>query len=180
MRLLAVSGSARRGSYNTALLAAAAAEGPPDTEIVVWRGLAEIPAFDEDLDRAPPGVVSLVDEIARADAVLFATPEYNASVPGALKNALDWVSWPVDLSPLRDKPTAVVGASRGIFGAVWAQAELRKILRAIGAQVDDRELPVPLAHQAFAADGSLRDPELTTRLRAIVRDLTRTTRRLAA
>ena len=93
MRLLAISGSLRRGSYNGALLAAAAATRPHGVEFVTWRGLAEIPAFDEDL-AVPPAVAALKREIARADAVLFATPEYNGSFPGALKNALDWVSRP--------------------------------------------------------------------------------------
>ena len=82
--------------------------------------------------------------------MLFATPEYNHSVPGQLKNALDWLSRPLKDSPLRNKPVAVVGASTGLFGAVWAQAELRKVLGAIGARVVDRELPVGLADDAFA------------------------------
>ena len=89
--------------------------------------------------------------------VLFATPEYNHSIPGQLKNALDWLSRPLKTSPLRNKPVAVVGASTGLFGAVWAQAELRKVLGAIGARVVDRELPVGLADDAFTDDGRLAD-----------------------
>src|SRR4029079_11292350 len=104
-------------------------------------------------------LVSLDAAIRDADAVLFSTPEYNHSVPGQLKNALDWVSRPLKDSPLRNKPTAVVGASTGLFGAVWAQAELRKVLGAIGARVVDRELPVGLADDAFADDGGLTDDE---------------------
>ncbi|HSC90198.1 MAG TPA: NAD(P)H-dependent oxidoreductase [Gaiellaceae bacterium] len=170
MRVLAISGSLRRGSYNSALLGAAAAECP-HAEFVVWRGLADIPAYDEDLDLVPPAVAELRDEIARSDAVLIATPEYNASVPGALKNALDWASRPFATNALRNKPVAVIGASQGLFGAVWAQADLRRVLATIGARVDDRELPVARAHEAFTADGRLRDPGLATILRAIVDDL---------
>ncbi len=171
MRLLAISGSLRSGSYNSALLEAAAAESPSNVEFVVWRGLADIPAFNEDLGTVPPAVSALRCEIARSDAVLFATPEYNASVPGVLKNALDWVSRPFATNVLRNKPVAVVGASEGLFGAVWAQADLRKILGVIGARVDDRELLVGQAREAFTADMRLRDPHVAARLRAIVSDL---------
>ncbi len=175
MRLLAISGSLRRGSYNSALLNAAAAGLPSDVEFVVWRGLADIPAFNEDLDTVPPAVAALRREIARSDAVLFATPEYNASVPGALKNALDWVSRPFATNVLRNKTVAVIGASEGLFGAVWAQAELRKVLGVIGAHVDARELLVGEAREAFTADMRLRDPHAAARLRAIVSDLTHRT-----
>ena len=175
MRILAISGSLRRGSYNGALLEAAAAECPADVEFVVWHGLAELPAFDQDLEtaREPLAVATLKGEIARSDAVLIATPEYNASVPGALKNALDWASRPFAANVLRGKPVAVIGASTGLFGAVWAQAEVRKILGAIGAQVDGREVPVAQAHEAFGPDGRLRDPEQAALLRAVVQDLVR-------
>lgn len=90
----------------------------------------------------------------------IATPEYNHSIPGQLKNALDWLSRPLAESPLKDKPAAVIGASTGGFGAVWAQAEARKVLAAIGARVLDEELPVPGAGGQFAAGGSLADPEI--------------------
>ena len=175
MRILAISGSLRRGSYNGALLEAAAAACPADVEFVVWRGLADLPAFDQDLETAPEplSVATLKGEIARSDAVLISTPEYNASVPGALKNALDWASRPFAANVLRGKPVAVIGASTGLFGAVWAQAEVRKILGAIGAQVHGREVPVAQAHEAFGPDGRLRDPGQAALLRTIVRDLVR-------
>ena len=175
MRILAISGSLRRGSYNGALLEAAAAACPADVEFVVWRGLADLPAFDQDLETAPEplSVATLKGEIARSDAVLISTPEYNASVPGALKNALDWASRPFAANVLRGKPVAVIGASTGLFGSVWAQAEVRKILGAIGAQVDGREVPVAQAHEAFGPDGRLRDPGQAALLRTIVRDLVR-------
>jgi chromate reductase, NAD(P)H dehydrogenase (quinone) len=171
MRVLGVSGSLRRCSYNRALLAAAAVACPRDFEFVVWRGLADIPPFDEDIRETPAAVALFRSELTRSDAVLFATPEYNGSVPGALKNALDWVSRPFATNALREKPVAVIGASQGLYGAVWAQAELRRILRTIGARVDDRELPVPLAGEAFDDELLLRDPKLTAMLGAIVCDL---------
>lgn len=171
MKLLGISGSLRRASYNSALLRAAAAEAPAGVEFRIWRGLDAIPAYDDDVDAAPLPVVVFRRALAEADALLLATPEYNASVPGALKNALDWASRPLDTSPLRDKPVAVVGASQGIFGAVWAQAELRKILSTIGARVDERELAVPVAQDAFDARGRLHDPDLAAALRGIVTSL---------
>jgi chromate reductase len=171
MRILAVSGSLRRDSLNSALLAAAAADRPAGVELVVWRSLAGVPAFDEDIEVVPAAVAELRDEIARADGVLIATPEYNASVPGALKNALDWASRPFATNVLRGKPVAVVGASQGLFGAVWAQAELRKVLAAIGAVVLEAELSVPSAHTAFDEQGRLRDPELARGLRSVVQEL---------
>ena len=171
MRLLALNGSLRRGSYNGILLDAARAVAPPHVEFVTWRRLAEIPAFDEDILTVPEAVTALRSEIARAGAVLVSTPEYNASVPGALKNALDWVSRPVDRNPLRAKSVAVIGASQGLFGAVWAQAELRKVLGVLGARVDERDLPVAQAHEAFTSCARLRDPRLAARLESIVRDL---------
>jgi chromate reductase, NAD(P)H dehydrogenase (quinone) len=179
MRVLAISGSLRQHSYNGALLAAAAAYCPPNVHFALWRGLADVPPFNEDVD-APPSVLSLRRVIVEADAVLIATPEYNASVPGVLKNALDWASLPFPANALRDKPVAVIGASKGLFGAVWAQAELRKILAATGARVDDRELPVARAHEAFTADGRLRDAHLASTLEAIVTDLTAGETRCAA
>ena len=151
MRVLGISGSLRRDSHNTELLRAAATLLPSGTELEIYDGLGEVPPFDEDVEKheghAPESVQRLRDAIGRADAVLFATPEYNHSIPGVLKNALDWVSRPYATNTLRNKPVAVMGASTGMFGAVWAQAELRKVLAAIGARVVDREIPVPTADE---------------------------------
>lgn len=161
MRILAISGSLRRDSHNSALLRAAADLLPPDVELPLHGGLKAIPPFDEDdLIDVPDAVQRLRDEVEVADAVLISTPEYNHSIPGQLKNALDWLSRPLAESPLRNKPTAVIGASTGMFGAVWAQAEARKVLAAIGARVLDRELPVPGADEQFHPDGRLSDQEL--------------------
>jgi chromate reductase, NAD(P)H dehydrogenase (quinone) len=172
MRILGISGSLRRGSHNRRLLRAAAAALPPGVDLVEWNGLADLPAFDEDHEQTPAEAVrAFLEEIASADALLIATPEYNASLPGALKNALDWASRPFPASVLRGKPSAVIGASTGPFGAVWAQAELRKTLTASGAHVLDAELPVGSAAGAFAADGSLADPTLSERLHRLLGDL---------
>ncbi|HEU4703675.1 MAG TPA: NADPH-dependent FMN reductase [Conexibacter sp.] len=173
MRVLGLSGSLRRGSHNRALLRAAAAVLPPGAELVEWDRIAELPAYDEDLDAAPAPepVRALREAIAAADAVLIATPEYNASMPGALKNALDWASRPHATNPLRGKPAAVVGASTGLFGAVWAQAEARKVLKTIGATVIERELPVGQADAAFDASERLRDPGARAALEATVDEL---------
>src|SRR5206468_5811453 len=141
------------------LLRAAGERLPPGAQLVEWEGLAEIPAFNEDQELDPPAPVrAFLAEIDDADALLIATPEYNASVPGALKNALDWASRPFPENVLRDKPVAVVGASTGLFGAVWAQAEVRKVLKASGAHVLEDELPVGMADGAFTGDGALADP----------------------
>lgn len=165
MQILAVSGSLRRGSHNTALLRAAAELLPPEVEVVIYEGLAAIPNFNEDdvADR-PEAAQDLWDAVQEADGVLISTPEYNSSIPGVLKNALDWLSRPLQESPLRGKPAVVIGASTGMFGAVWAQAETRKVLGAIGARVIDRELPVPAVHEQFHESGALRDVEIEAEL----------------
>jgi chromate reductase len=173
MKVLAISGSLRRGSHNTALLRVAAERTPDGVELELWDGLKAVPPYDEDDDRgdwAPAAVTALRSAVAGADAVLFSTPEYNHSVPGALKNALDWVSRPIATNPLRNKPVAVVGASTGIFGAVWAQAELRKVLSALGARVLDRELAVAQA-AARIEDGAVGDGELLAELGDLVAEL---------
>jgi chromate reductase len=161
VRVLGISGSLRRDSHNTALLRAAGelveARG---AEFEVFDGLKAIPPYDEDDDvgNGPAAVARLRQAIARADAVLFATPEYNSSIPGVLKNAVDWASRPVATSTLRNKPVAVIGASTGMFGAVWAQAELRKVLGATGARVAEVELAVGHAHEHLDPAGHLADP----------------------
>jgi chromate reductase len=154
MRVLGISGSLRRNSHNTELLRAAAKLLPSGVEFELYEGLKDIPPYVEDEEaETPDSVLRLRRHIADADAILFATPEYNHSIPGALKNALDWVSRPYATNTMRGKPVAVIGASTGMFGAVWAQAELRKVAAALGARVIDREVPVP------AADELVRDAE---------------------
>src|SRR5215212_3579995 len=173
MRVLGISGSLRRDSYNSGLLRAAADLLPPGVELEVFDGLKALPPYDadDDVQPAPAPVAALRDAIADADAVLVATPEYNASIPGVLKNALDWASRPHASNVLRGKPAAVVGASTGMFGAIWAQAETRKVLSTIGARVLDRELPVPEGAERFDAEGTLRDPEVEAQLSELLVDL---------
>jgi chromate reductase len=172
MRILGISGSLRRDSYNSMLLRAAAELLPEGAELEIYDGLKAVPPYDadDDGDFAPPAVQALREAVAEADAVLIATPEYNASVPGSLKNAFDWISRPHATNPLRGKPAAVVGASTGMFGAVWAQAEARKVLQTIGARVVDRELPVSEADERFP-DGRLDDPDLRELYAEILADL---------
>ncbi len=178
MKVLAISGSLRRDSHNTTLLRTAAELLPDDVELELWDGLKAVPPYDEDEDvePAPAAVTDLRDAIAGADAILFATPEYNQSVPGQLKNALDWASRPSATNPLRNVPVAVVGASMGAFGAVWAQAELRKVLAATGARVVDGGVAVGHAHKRFGPDGQLDDEALREQLADVVDALVAVTR----
>src|SRR4051812_40313273 len=175
MRVLGISGSLRRGSFNTALLRHAAelfeAEG---AEFEIYDGLRDLPAYDEDADLGdtPEAVARIRATVREADAVLFATPEYNASIPGVLKNAVDWLSRPsLAECALRGKPVAVVGASRGVFGAVWAQADLRKVLGAAGARVTEGEVALGRAMDRFDADGRLNDENLRDEVRQVVVNL---------
>jgi chromate reductase, NAD(P)H dehydrogenase (quinone) len=175
MRVLGISGSLRRDSHNTKLLLAAAQLLPPGAELELWEDLKSVPPYDADDDHGLIGrhesLIALDAAIRDADVVLFSTPEYNHSIPGVLKNALDWLSRPLAQSPLRLKPVAVVGASTGLFGAVWSQAELRKVLGAIGARVVDRELPVGLAADAFDEHGRLADRDLELTLADLMAEL---------
>jgi chromate reductase, NAD(P)H dehydrogenase (quinone) len=167
MRILAISGSLRRGSHNTSLLRAAEELLSPLDTLELWDGLREVPPFDQDDDAGPlpPAVAAFRAAVASADAVLIATPEYNSSIPGALKNALDWASRPIATNVFRNKPVAVIGSSSGMFGAVWAQAELRKVLAAMGARVAEVEVAVGRAQEKIDADGHLLDDDVRELLR---------------
>jgi chromate reductase, NAD(P)H dehydrogenase (quinone) len=179
MQILAVSGSLRRDSHNTALLRVAAELAPEGVELELWHGLRDVPPYDADDELEPaPAVLDLRAAVAAADAVLIATPEYNHSIPGALKNALDWASRPFATNVFRGKPVAVIGSSTGLFGAVWAQAELRKVLGAMGARVIEGELAVPVAAETLA-DGRLDDDALRERLESLVAGLVAESRPLA-
>ena len=151
MKILAVSGSLRPDSFNSALLREAARVAPAGVEVELWEGLGELPVYDQDLDGvdAPESVRRLRDAWGSADAILFATPEYNGSVSGGLKNAVDWASRPKGDGALQNKTVAVVGASMGQFGALWAQQDLRRILGIAGARVVGEGLPVSRAHEGF-------------------------------
>jgi len=164
MRVLGISGSLRNDSHNTKLLRAAGQliESRPDAEFAIYDGLKTVPPYDEDDDvgAGPPPVAELRRAITEADALIFATPEYNSSLPGQLKNAIDWASRPRASTPFQNKPVAVVGASTGMFGAVWAQAELRKVLAATGARVVEGEVAIGHAHERFDERDRLTDSSL--------------------
>jgi chromate reductase len=176
VRVLGIIGSLRADSHNRRLLRAAAEQLPPDTELIPFEGLKAVEPFDETDENehggGMPGADALIAAIRDADAILFVTPEYNGSIPGVLKNAVDWASRPTPAtSALANKPVAVIGASTGAFGAVWAQAELRKALGLAGARVLDQEVAVPTAHEAFADDGRLARGGTRRRLREILAEL---------
>jgi chromate reductase, NAD(P)H dehydrogenase (quinone) len=175
MRILAVSGSLRRDSHNSKLLRAAQELAPEGVVIELYDELESVPPYNEDRDTARPPLRAsrLRQRFDEADALLIATPEYNASIPGQLKNAVDWASRPVRAGALWGKPVAVIGASTGMYGAVWAQAELRKALATAGARVVDAEIAVGRAAQRFDATGRLVDDEIRDELAEAVRMLVR-------
>jgi chromate reductase len=158
LTICAISGSLRSGSYNTAALRAAA-ELAPEGISIVQEAIGDLPLYNEDVKGAglPPSVIRLQHAIASADAVLIATPEYNYSVPGVLKNAIDWVSR-TDPQPFADKPVAIMGASPGALGTARAQYDLRKMFVYLDAQVLNKpEVMISAAHTRFDADGKLTD-----------------------
>jgi chromate reductase len=168
VRIVAISGSLRAGSHNTDLLQAAAAVAPDGIDVMLYDGLKEIPPYDADDDvpgAQPAAVERFKDALDEADGVLIATPEYNSSIPGVLKNALDWASRPLADSPVRNKPVAVLSSSTGMFGGVWAAAETRKVLGALGARTLEDTVAVPKAHERLA-DGV--DATLLDELRTVV------------
>jgi chromate reductase len=182
MKILAVSGSLRTDSLNTQVLRSARELLDGEIEFDLYDGLKAIPPYDEedDVEPAPAAVADFRAAIAGADAILVATPEYNSSIPGQLKNAIDWASRPLATNPLRNKPVAVVGASKGAFGAVWAQAELRKVLAATGARIVEGEVAFGHAHEKFDAAGRMTDENLLEQLREVLDDLVASARVRAA
>ncbi|HVI16809.1 MAG TPA: NAD(P)H-dependent oxidoreductase [Gaiellales bacterium] len=164
MRVLTISGSLRPDSLNTLLLRAAEEQAPAGVQLVRFTELAAIPPFHgerSDPGERPAAVRELSEQIEAADALLIATPEYNGSIPGVLKNALDWVSTPFPDNVLRGKPVAVIGASTGGYGGMWAQAELRKVLGLTGARVVNGDLSLARAHEHFDQSGTLAAPHDT-------------------
>ena len=159
--MLTISGSLRPDSLNTLLLRAAEEQAPAGVQLVRFTELAAIPPFHgerSDPGESPAAVRELREQIEAADAVLIATPEYNGSIPGVLKNALDWASTPFPNNVLRGKPVAVIGASTGGYGGMWAQAELRKVLGLTGARVVNGDLSLARAHEHFDDAGTLAAP----------------------
>ncbi len=171
--IAAIAGSLREGSFTRALLRAAARDLPPEAELAIWDGLASVPPFNEDLEQgpAPAGVAALRQLIAGADAVLIATPEYNGSIPGQLKNALDWASRPRGAAVLQGKPAAAISASPSARGGAWALADLRKVLTVAGADLTGTELTVPQVHTRFSPGGRVADAALRDRLTRLIAGL---------
>jgi chromate reductase len=168
LHILGICGSLRAGSLNTALLRNAQAMLPADASLLI-ADLSGIPLFNQDLEHAPPEAVQTFKaQIASADALLFAVPEYNYSLSGVLKNAIDWASRPPEAQPFAGKPAAVMSAG-GRFGGVRAQAHFRQIAAGLGMFVLPKpELLIPQAKQKFNPAGELVDPEVCDQLRAFV------------
>jgi chromate reductase, NAD(P)H dehydrogenase (quinone) len=165
IRILGIAGSLRAQSYNLAALRAAQKLVPAGVTLELFP-LGGIPPYNQDEERKPPQkVVDLKARIRNADGILLATPEYNYSIPGVLKNAIDWASRPKLAGVLRNKTVAVVGASTGQFGALWAQQDLKRILGIAGARVVGTEIPVARAHERFDNEGRLLDGEVFEQLR---------------
>jgi chromate reductase len=176
MRILGVVGSLRPDSHNRRLLQAAAHELPPGVDLAVFDGLQAVEPFDESDEHenggGMPGADAFIAALRDADGALFVTPEYNGSIPGVLKNAIDWASRPTPAtSALANLPVAAIGASTGMFGAAWAQAELRKALGLAGARVIDQEVAVPSAHDAFKEDGRLARSGTRKRIQEVLTEL---------
>lgn len=171
-RLLGIAGSLRAGSYNQTLLRHAGTLLPADVELVTWDDLGALPPFSEDTEDTPAtSVLSLREAIDAAHGVLVVSPEYNGSVPGPLKNALDWASRPFPANVLRGKAAAVIGASPSPSGAARAQREVRTVLARIGAAVIPGGLAVPDAYRAFDEAGGLVDPDLDHQLSDVLAEL---------
>lgn len=179
-RILGICGSLRRASYNHGLLRAAQALAPEGVTVEIAT-LHDIPLYNADVDAAgaPTAVQAFKARIRAADALLIATPEYNYSIPGVLKNAIDWASRPPAETPLRHKPIALIGASSGQFGTVRAQLALRQVFVFTESYVMPKpELLVPAAAGKFDTDGNLLDEEVRERLRGVLGELVLWARRL--
>jgi chromate reductase len=158
VRLVGIAGSLRKKSHNRALLRALGEELPAGTTLELFGRLAEIPTFDPDDPHEPPAVVELKRAIGGADGLVIATPEYNYSIPGVLKNAIDWASRPPALSPLRGRPVGLISAATGISGGMRAQYHLRQILVFTDSPAMlQPEVIIPRAHERFDLDGRLTD-----------------------
>lgn len=176
MKVLGISGSLRKDSHNSRLLGSASRVMPADAELVPLdvEVLRNLPHYDEDLDTPDyrnPWLETLRSEVASADAILWVTPEYNAGLPSAIKNAVDWVSRPREDAAIKGKPSAAISASTAMYGGVWAQDQLRKALTIAGARVVDAEFAVPKAHEVVEEHGDVLHPEREPHLAEILETL---------
>src|SRR5580693_8129338 len=179
VRILGIAGSLRRGSYNQAALRAAKLLVPENSEIDLFQ-LEGIPTFNEDDEKRPPSsVLELKKRIRRADAVLIVTPEYNYSIPGVLKNAIDWASRPYGDSAWTEKPAAIMGASVGTIGTARAQYHLRQIMVFLNMfPINQPEVMIGHAAERFDKDGKLTDEKTKEFIRQLLTNLVAWTRRL--
>ena len=179
LKVLGFAGSLRAGSYNRALLRAAANLLPQDMTLEIFE-IEGIPAFNQDLEgHIPKKVKEFKSKIREANAILIATPEYNYSVPGVLKNAIDWASRPYGDNPFDGKPVAIMSASVGMLGGSRAQYHLRQIFVFLNMYpVNGPEVIVPLAQDKFDATGNLIDENTKKFLAQLLRNLAKWSRRL--
>lgn len=180
-KILGISGSLRQGSFNTAALRAAQKLAPEGAEITI-ASLADIPLYDQDLrdKTVPPAVETLCKQVMAADALLFATPEYNYSVSGVLKNAIDWLSR-LEPQPFAGKPAAVFGASMSLFGSARAQYDLRRIMIYLDVHfVNKPEVMIAQAHERFDDTGKLTHEPTRKFLGKLVGELVTWTQRIKA
>lgn len=163
--LLGICGSLRKRSLNAALLRAVGESLPPEAQLVIFDGLGELPLFNTDLPEEPAPVTAMKSAIREAQGLVIATPEYNYSIPGVLKNALDWVSRPQP-SPMRGKPVGIVGSAQGMSGSMRAQYHLRQILvYSDTPTLNQPEVLIPRAQERFDQDGRLTDESTRELLR---------------
>ena len=177
LTILGIAGSLRRGSYNRAALRAAQEMVPEGAKIEIFE-LDGIPPFNQDEERQPPARVSLFkSRIRAADAILFVTPEYNYSIPGVLKNAIDWASRPYGDNAWEGKPVAVMGASPGAAGTARAQYHLRQVFVFLNMYALNRpEVMIANAAQRFDEQGNLTDQDTRKRVRELLEALVQWTR----
>ncbi len=183
MKIFGLAGSLRKDSYNRAALRAAQQLAPEGVKIEIWDKLGELPLFNQDLEKTPPAVVTEMKAAIRAtDAVLFVTPEYNYSVPGVFKNAIDWASRPYGDSAWSGKPVAIMSASGGVFGGARAQYHLRQMFVFLNMYtVNQPEVMIAKAQERFDAQGNLIDENSKKLIRQLLEELARLARlRLAA
>lgn len=172
VNVLGISGSLREGSHNTALLRVAEKLLLPGRRVKIWDGLSAVAPFNEDHETHPGSAVfDMCSAVRDAGALLIATPEYNTSIPGQLKNALDWLSRPPGRGPLSGKIAAVIGASQSNYGAAWSQEAVKRVLQASGAVVVGEPLHLARAHEAFTPEGRLRDDEYARTLARVLTQL---------
>ena len=174
-RILALCGSLRTGAFNMKLLDLAVAEARAqgaEADVVDPKVLAQLPIYDQDVEAKgwPPLVKDLRDRLARANGLLIASPEYNSSIPGALKNVFDWLSRPPERL-FQEKWAAMMGASPGVFGTARMQPHLRQVMASVGAHVLPAQVHLPRSMEAFNADGSLKDEARRKEVAALVSSL---------